>query len=267
MADESGENVDQGASHYAPGYAEARIGFMEKRRGVTHAAFLLPYLSDQSRVLDCGCGPGTITNDLAACVKGGFVIGIDVNKAQTQRAQRHARDLGIQNAFYIEQNVTALDFSDDSFDVVFSEALLDHVPDTEKAVSEMVRVLRPGGLLALRSPDWSGLAFDPPTESGLFLVEAYKNRIAAAGGHPFMGQQLSVCMGLAGLENIKVSRGQEIHDAPSGFLLAIGEAVLPTSVNRNQANALIAEAQTWAKRPQATIREIWTECVGFKRGS
>ena len=245
---------------------------MEKRRGATHAAFLFPYLKDDSRILDCGCGPGTITNDLAARVENGFVVGIDIKKSQAQRAQQLARESKIRNVFYIEQEITALGFSDDTFDVVFSEALLDHVSDTEKAISEMVRVLRPGGILALRSPEWSRLVFNPPTADGAFFIEEYRNCIARAGGQPHLSQKLPLHMKAAGLEDIRVSYGQETHNPANSFVMAVSEPVMSNPENlsgasRNEAEARHAKAQEWANQPHATIQETWIECVGTKHKS
>jgi len=63
---------------YTPGYSEPTLRLMLMRTAAKHAAFFTPLLRQGMRVLDCGCGPGTITLDLATLVAPGRVVGIDL---------------------------------------------------------------------------------------------------------------------------------------------------------------------------------------------
>jgi ubiquinone/menaquinone biosynthesis C-methylase UbiE len=79
---------------YTPGYAEPTLRLMLQRTAAKHAAFFTPYLRGGMCVLDCGCGPATITLDLAKLVSPGQVVGIDLEPNQLRSAQDRSRQTG-----------------------------------------------------------------------------------------------------------------------------------------------------------------------------
>ncbi|HYO91564.1 MAG TPA: class I SAM-dependent methyltransferase, partial [Pyrinomonadaceae bacterium] len=111
---------------YTPGYEEWTRSWMQKRTALSHAGFLLPHLNQRARLLDCGCGPGSITLSLAELLKGGEVIGIDIEPGQVEEARADAARRDATNARFSVADVYALPFQDASFDVVFAHALLMH---------------------------------------------------------------------------------------------------------------------------------------------
>ena len=139
---------------YAPDYGAAMVSFMSQRTAEIHAGFVLPYLKPGWRVLDAGCGPGTITLGLARKVAPGQVVGIDiVEGSQFSDARERARCEGL-NVEFRKASVYELPFEDGSFDAVFSHALLEHLSAPAAAILELRRVLKPGGLIGLRAGDW-----------------------------------------------------------------------------------------------------------------
>jgi SAM-dependent methyltransferase len=111
------------------------------------------------RLLDVGCGPGTITVDLAARVAPGPVIGIDREPSVIAEAQRLlAPDAQIE---FRSGDVYALEFPDASFDVVHAHQVLQHLTEPVAALVELRRVLRPGGILAVRDSDYGGFVWAP----------------------------------------------------------------------------------------------------------
>jgi ubiquinone/menaquinone biosynthesis C-methylase UbiE len=72
---------------YSVGYDDTTADFFSHRRATTHAAFFLPHVQQGMTLLDCGCGPGTITLDFAAVVSPAAVVGIDIEPSQISLAQ------------------------------------------------------------------------------------------------------------------------------------------------------------------------------------
>lgn len=101
-------------------------------------------------VLDVGCGAG-IDTLLAAHAVGpqGRVVGLDMTPAMLDRARRHVAEAGVDNVELREGVMEALPFVDVSFDVVVSNGVLNLSTRKSRALAEMLRVLRPGGRVAL----------------------------------------------------------------------------------------------------------------------
>jgi len=76
---------------YTPGYSEPSLRLMLQRTAAKHAAFFTPLLHRGMRLLDCGCGPGTITIDLAELVSPGHAFGIDLEPDQLRSAKREQK--------------------------------------------------------------------------------------------------------------------------------------------------------------------------------
>ena len=118
---------------YTPGYSKVAEAFMVRRRLDPNGAFFLPCLKAGITVLDCGCGPGTITRDIAKQVAPGKVTGVDFNADQVAAATRDAKAQGVANVEFRQGSVYELPFADNSFDAVFSHALLEHLKEPVKA--------------------------------------------------------------------------------------------------------------------------------------
>ena len=103
-----------------------------------------------SHILDVACGIG-IPSIPAARLTGpsGMVTGIDIAPGMIEAARQRASTQEVTNVAFEEGDAEALSFPDDRFDVVLSSMGLIHVPDRPKALSEMRRVLKIGGTLAL----------------------------------------------------------------------------------------------------------------------
>ena len=119
-------------------------------------------LSGGERVLDVGCGMGADVFDLVARVgPNGHVTGVDLSESLIDEARRHAEGRNLPVSFEVG-NVEELRFDDDAFDAVRTERLLMHVPDADRGLAEMVRVLKPGGRLSVFDFDWETQFCDSP---------------------------------------------------------------------------------------------------------
>lgn len=106
---------------------------------------LKDYLSAGSEVLDVGCGPGSITIDVAAFVRPGHVRGIDLETSAVQRAQRAAADRDVRNVTFEVGDGQRLPYRDQQFDATYSHAFFDWVLDPIAALGEQRRVTKTGG--------------------------------------------------------------------------------------------------------------------------
>ena len=102
------------------------------------------------RVLDVACGSGEPAIPIAALLTGkGRVIGIDMAEAPLEVARERARKRGLDNVEFLQGDVHALPFADESFDRVTSRLGVMFFGELAKALGEMHRVLKPGGKVAL----------------------------------------------------------------------------------------------------------------------
>ncbi len=174
------------------------------------ARFLAEHLQADQRVLDVGCGPGTLTIDLARHVPDGSVTGLDVAPAAIEAAQRAERR-GVENVSFRVGDVYHLDFADAHFDVVFAHQLLQHLSDPVAALREMGRVLRPGGLLAVRDADYGAFTWSPEDER-LSAWRALYQRLARANrGEPNAGRYLHQWVRRAGFSLEAVSASTWVY--------------------------------------------------------
>ena len=114
-------------------------------------AYLQPHIKPTSRILDVGCGPGSITIGLARLVPQGHVVGVDISSDALARARSIGQALDITNLEFMQGDAQAMQaHSDESFDIVHSHQLLLHLSDPVGALREMRRLVKPGGIVAAR---------------------------------------------------------------------------------------------------------------------
>ena len=165
---------------YTPGHSRNATDFMAARSFASHGGFFAPHLEPGLSVLDCGCGPGSITLGIGDRVAPGQVVGVDDGITQIEVAT--ARGTGVPNVSFRVANCYSLPFEDNTFDRVFSHALLEHLAEPARAVREMWRVLKPGGVVGVCSPDWGGFILSPPSATLTEAVAAYTALQSRNGG-------------------------------------------------------------------------------------
>lgn len=167
---------------YVLGYGNGAMDWMKSRTVDVHGAFLLPYLKPGQSLLDCGCGPGSLTVGFAQILSPGRVVGIDRETEQLAAAIAYAEEHNIDNLSFETGDVYALPFDEESFDVVFCSAVLGSVSKPEAVVREMVRVLKHGGIIAMKEFDHGGDIVYPQTPHLTHSIELYQ-RVREEHGH------------------------------------------------------------------------------------
>jgi ubiquinone/menaquinone biosynthesis C-methylase UbiE len=182
--------MPQRSLDYLHGHHDSVLRSHRWRTAENSAGYLLPRLARDARVLDVGCGPGTITVGLAAHAAEGQITGVDAAGDVLDGARAAAREAGQANVSFQAGDVYRLEFADDSFDVVHAHQLLHHLSDPVAALAEMRRVCRPGGLVAVRDADYGGMVWYP-AEPGLTEWQRLYHEVArATGGEPDAGRHL-----------------------------------------------------------------------------
>src|ERR1700684_1821055 len=141
---------------YTHGHHESVLRAHRRRTAENSAGYLLPHVRPGISLLDVGCGPGTITADLAARVGPGQVTAVEMTDDALGLARAEAQARGQSNIVFAACDVHALDFPDDPFDVVHAHQVLQHVGDPVQALREMRRVCAPGGIVAARGGVYGG---------------------------------------------------------------------------------------------------------------
>jgi ubiquinone/menaquinone biosynthesis C-methylase UbiE len=177
---------------YTHGHHESVLRSHTWRTAENSAGYLLPELRAGLDLLDLGCGPGTITLDLAARVAPGRVVGIDAAPDVIVQAQARLAEVSIPAATFAVGDAYAIDAPAAAFDVVHAHQVLQHLTDPVAALREMRRVLRPGGLLAVRDSDYGAFVWapaDPLLDRWLELYHQVtaRNRAEADAGRHLLG--------------------------------------------------------------------------------
>lgn len=163
---------------------------MAMRTAQKEGSFLLNELRPGMKLLDAGCGPGSISLGFAETVPDVQVVGVDFQESQVLQARSRCHARGIQNASFEVADAYALPFSEGTFDAVFANALLWHLKEPLRALAEMRRVLRPGGIIGVRDCDWGARICSPMSP---LLEEWFEVTIRVRlhnGGNPFLGREL-----------------------------------------------------------------------------
>ena len=250
---------------------------MAARTASQEAAFFLPHLRSGMRVLDAGCGPGSITLGLAQVVYPGEVIGVDLQTAQVEDARELAAERGIGNVRFETADLYGLPFPDRAFDAVFSHGVVMHLREPLRAIAEMRRVLKQGGFVGLRDPYVAAGFVSPATP----LIEQFRALLVRVrehnGSHPLIGAQYRVLLREAGFARSDAAASVEYAgslEATRRFavwrktqLAGLARTALAQGwVERATIDAMAADFDAWAERPDAFSATMWCEAIGWADG-
>jgi len=198
----SGSNSEK----YTHGHHASVVAAHAVRRASEAAAFVLPQLKSPMRLLDFGCGPGTITNDLAEhLLPDGHVVGIDSSEAVISQARSDAAGKNISNVEFAVNSIYETGYDVGSFDAAYAHQVLQHLSKPVEALEEVKRVLKPGGICAVREVDWGASALWPPDERLSKFLDVYYRVAERNGGDAHAGRRVKQWFSEAGFTDLKVT--------------------------------------------------------------
>jgi ubiquinone/menaquinone biosynthesis C-methylase UbiE len=188
---------------YTHGHHEAVLRSHRWRTAENSAAYLLPHLRPGLALLDVGCGPGTLTVDLAARVAPGRTVGVDTAPDVVTAAHEHARERGATNLELVVGDFRKLELVPGSFDVVHAHQVLQHLRDPVGALRTMAALARPrGGLVAARDADYAAMTWAPADVRLDRWARLYQAVTTRNGADANAGRHLPRWARLAGLTDV-----------------------------------------------------------------
>jgi len=190
------------ADTYTHGHHDSVLRSHRSRTAENSAGYLLPHLRAGQRLLDIGCGPGTITLDLARRVAPGQTVGVDREELPLISARVAAAERGVVNVGFTVGDVYQLDFPDDCFDVVHAHQVLQHLTDPVAGLTEMRRVCKPDGYVAARDADYAAMTWYPADPRLTRWLELYHQVAYGNGAEPDAGRRLLSWAHAAGYRDV-----------------------------------------------------------------
>ena len=265
---------DRPRDRYTHGHHASVVGQHARRSAERDAAYLLPHLRPGMRLLDVGCGPGTITAGLARAVAPGEAVGVDV-VASVVEAARASADAGREvRLSFATASVYGLDWPDAHFDVVHAHQVLQHLSQPVSALREMRRVLRPGGLVAVRDSDYATMIAWPRLPEidrwlALYHAVAFRN-----GADADAGRRLPSWLREAGFEGVEVTASPVVFGDPESVAnwgeswaqrtreSGLAEQALEYGLaSRAELDAIAAGWLRWAHDPDGFFLYVNVECL------
>jgi ubiquinone/menaquinone biosynthesis C-methylase UbiE len=251
--------------------------WLARRTADQQAAFFLPHLHPGMDLLDCGCGPGSITVGLARYVAPGKVVGIDLDASKIEMAQNQIADQDMPNLRFETADIHKLPFADGSFDAIFSNAVLAYSQEPMVALREMYRVLKHGGVIAIRSSDYDGHLFTPTNPVLTRWWELVVDLQVRKGVNLYLGKYQRSLLQQAGFENVQVSATYECYGTEEtsrawGNVVADSlseesfiEQFLELGVERSEIEEMRTAWREWGENPDAVFADSFVETIGRKR--
>ncbi|TKG69981.1 class I SAM-dependent methyltransferase [Prauserella endophytica] len=231
-----------------------------------YAGFALPRLEPGMRVVDVGCGRGAITLSLGTAAHPISVLGVDADVAEVALARKSAERARVSTVDFIAACPEGLPLPSSSVDVVFSHALLEHVPQPQAVLAECARVLRPGGTLAVSTPDWSKAKLRPKTANVDAALRGRHLLHRRAGGDPFAGRHVADWVVRAGFRDV---RAKARFHAEIGYreLAERVEAELAEAIHIRQDQQLASAARSawmWVRNGNGEFAQCWMEVLATR---
>jgi len=232
-------------------------------------------------IVDVGCGPGAITIGLAEAVAPGAVIGVDLDRDQVSRAQTLAAERGVANVQFQVGSIYELPFSDSSLDAAFAHTVFMHLDKPAAAAAEVLRVLKPGGVLGVSDRTVEGTIRANYEPILVRFIELYHAWAQHRGVDLGIGSRLRGLLSQAGFNPVEASASYgEVYgttESTRRFSQIMLTVIRESTLGRFAVDAGLADAATlddmarawesWGDDPTAFYAQANGEAVGWKRST
>ncbi|MCI1747424.1 MAG: methyltransferase domain-containing protein [Acidipropionibacterium sp.] len=259
-------------NRYTHGYEAPVLAAHATRTAESSAGYLLPHLRPGMSLLDVGCGPATITLDLASRLRPGRVIGVDASAQVLDAARAEAARRGDATTSFQQADATSLPFPDGSFDVVHAHQVLQHLADPVAALAEMARVA--GSLVAVRDVEYRTMSWYPDVPGLGLWLDTYRQIARANNAEPDAGRYLKAWARAAGLTDLSVGVSAWTYADPASVgwwshsqaARVHGEAFTRQAIEAGRSAADVEEMTQawidWGNSPDAYFTMAHTEVLG-----
>lgn len=216
-------------------------------------------------ILEVGCGQGIRTTIMAEKYPNAAVLGVD-RSAELLNA---TRDKTAPNLRFEQADIYNLPYAADSFDLVYARLVFMHLIDPLKALSELQRVLRPGGSIVIEDADRDCMFFEPaPASFSLFWAKVQSNQ-RRLGGDPNIGRKLAMYLKQVGFGDVTtecqpLTGGKDEIEFLARTLMPSLNIYLPPE-ERTEGERAIADLTEMAQNPAATFYHFWFVVSGIRQ--
>jgi ubiquinone/menaquinone biosynthesis C-methylase UbiE len=263
---------------YQHGHHASVVSSHARRSAETCAAFFLPLLASGMRLLDVGCGPGSITVGLARRVAPGATIGIDMAASVVETAEAHAKATAAANLSFEVGNIYQPRFAAGSFDAVFAHQVLQHLRHPVEAIKQMRGLLAVNGFVGVREVDWGSTTFYPENQGMRRFLDLYYELARRNGGEPDAGRYLRRWFREAGFKETRISTSTVSYGdsaATREWGETYAERTLQSNIadkaleygiaSRSDLDEMAAAWREWGRDQDATFCLSQTEIVAWRR--
>lgn len=262
---------------YSISDSEAQESYTGARRAKDWVGFFLPHLRPGFSVLDCGCGVGSITMDIAELVAPGPVTGIDLDESQLEVARASAKARGLTNVSFEQGSAYELRFETGSFDAVLAHTLLIHLDDRLRALREFRRLLKPTGVVAVSDDDYSTMVCSPATPFFETFLRLSVQISQHNGNDPFYSRHLRGLLLAAGFKKTegfavaadhygRIEETRRAADVVARIFRSPNVVKLVTEqkwATQAEIDEMIDGGTEWAERPDAFSAVMYCAALGW----
>lgn len=261
---------------YQHGHHPSVVADHAKRTAEVAAAFFLPFLEPGMRLLDVGCGPGSITSGLAQRVVPGETIGIDPSPSVIETARTLAG--GVARLTFEVGDIHQPRFGAETLDAIFAHQVLQHLGRPVDALKQIRALLKQGGLVGVREVDWGSTTFFPDNQGMRRFLTLYYELARRNGAEPDAGRHLRRWFREAGFGETRVTTSTVSYADPvatRGWGETYAERTLRSNIadralefgiaTRSELENVAAAWRAWAGDPDAYFCFSHTEVVAWKR--